>query len=179
VSRHDATSRCRRLAWPVGRTIGHNAGKRQAMTTTRHVVSTARDNHQGRTDPAAADDTLAADDPASVAVLVEEAIENGVVDWLADQIVGQCGAHSIPLDGDGGLLPALAAAAQQRVRSRPSGPVRIVLTYDPTTQQSTADYAPGTTLATVRDACLGIALEAGDLHPAVKVHRAGVLFRCG
>ena len=83
------------------------------------------------------------------------------------------------LDGDGGLLPALAAAAQQRVRSRPSGPVRIVLTYDPNTQQITAEYKPGTTLATVRDACLGIALQAGDLHPAVQVHRDGVLFRCG
>jgi len=149
------------------------------MTTTRHVVSTARDNRQGHTDPAAADDTLAADDPVSVAVLVEEAIENGVVDWLADQIVRQYGAHGTPLDGDGGLLPALAAAAHERVRSRPSGPVRIVLTYDPTTQQSTADYTPGTTLATVRDACLGIAIEAGDLHPTVQVHRDGVLFRCG
>jgi len=145
----------------------------------RPVVSTARDNHHGHTDPAAADDTLAADEPVSVAVLVEEAIENGVVDWLADQIERQCGAHGTRLDGDGGLLPALAAAAQQRVRSRPSGPVRIVLTYDPNTQQSTADYELGTTLAAVRDACLGIALEAGDLHPAVQVHRGGVLFRCG
>jgi len=144
----------------------------------RHVVSTAQDHRQGQTDPAAADDTLAADDSVSVAVLVEEAIENGVVDWLADQIVRQCGVHGTPLDGEGGLLPALAAAAQQRVRSRPSGPVRIVLTYDPTTQQSTADCTPGTTLATVRDACLGIALEAGDLHPAVEVYRDGVLFRC-
>jgi len=148
------------------------------MTTTRQVVSTARNNRQRHTDPAIAAETFAADDPVSVAVLVEEAIENGVVDWLADQIVGQCGAHGTPLDGDGGLLPALAAAAQQRVRSRPSGPVRIVLTYDPNTQQSTADYTPGTTLATVRDACLGIAIEAGDLHPAVQIHRAGVLFRC-
>jgi hypothetical protein len=149
------------------------------MTTTRHVVSTAQDNRQGHTDPAAADDTLAADDPVSVAVLVEEAREKGVVDWLADQIVGQCEAHGTRLDGEGGLLPALAAAAQERVRSRPSGPVKIVLTYDPATQQSTADCASGTTLATVRDACLGIALEAGDLHPAVQVHRDGVLFRCG
>ena len=149
------------------------------MTTTRHVMSTARDNRDGHAEAAGADDTLAVDDPVSVAVLVAEAIENGVVDWLADQIVGQCGAHGTPLDGDGGLLPALAAAARDRVRSRPCGPVRIVLTYDPTTQRSTADYTSGTSLATVRDACLGIALEAGDLHPAVQVHRDGLLFRCG
>jgi hypothetical protein len=142
-------------------------------------VSAARNTRQGHIDPAAADDMLAADDPVSVAVLVEEAIELGLVDWLADQIVGQCGTGGIQLDGDGGLLPALAVAARERVGSRPSGPVRIVLTYDPITQQITADYALGTTLATVRDACLGIALEAGDLHPAVQVHRAGVLFRCG
>ena len=149
------------------------------MTTTRHVVSTAQEDRQGHIHPAAADDTLAADDPVSVAVLVAEAIENGVVDWLADQIVMQCGAHGTSLDGAGGLLPALAAAAQERVRSRPSGPVRIVLTYDPATQHSTADCAPGTALAIIRDACLGIALEAGDLHPVVQVHRAGVLFRRG
>jgi hypothetical protein len=149
------------------------------MTTTRPVVFTARDYRYGHTDPAAADDTFAADDPVSVAVLVAEAVEQGVVDWPADQIVTQCGAHGTPLDGEGGLLPALAAAAQDRVRSGPSGPVRIVLTYDPATQRTTADCASGTTLATVRDACLGVTLEAGGLHPGVQVHRGGVLFRRG
>ena len=41
-----------------------------------------------------------------------------MVDWLADQIIEQCTPHGLPLDGDGGLLPALAAAAAERARSR-------------------------------------------------------------
>ena len=39
---------------------------------------------------------------------MQEAREAGVVDWLADRIVEQRTPHGIPLDGDDGLLPALA-----------------------------------------------------------------------
>jgi hypothetical protein len=145
------------------------------MTTTEGAASTKR-NGQRAGGWAHAADTFPVDDPVSVDVLVQEATQAGFVDWLAAQLREQCGPGRIPFDGDGGLLPALAAAAQQRVRS---GPVRIVVTYDPVTQRTTADHEPGVTLATLRDACLGIAVVAGDLCPSIEVSHDGALFRVG
>jgi len=100
-----------------------------------------------------------------------------VVDWLADRIVEQCAPHGLPFEGDGGLLPALVVAAYERVKSRPSDPVTIELTYDPATHTSTVNVGPGTSLATVGAACLGIAFTAAGLHPFVEIRRAGTTFR--
>jgi hypothetical protein len=137
-------------------------------------------NGHDDTEPAASalDEPPPAADAVPVSVLVQEAREAGVVDWLADRIVEQCRPHGIPFDGDGGLLPALAAAAYERVASRPSGPVTIEVTYDPDRQRITANVAPGTTLATLGAACLALAFMAADLHPSVEIHRAGTAFRC-
>src|SRR5262249_20427380 len=103
----------------------------------------------------ALDDTSRPDDPVPVSVLVGEAIEAGVVGWLADQVIKQCTPHGLPLDGDGGLLPALAVAATERARSRRPGPVTVELSYDPDRQRITANVEPGTSLATLGAACLG------------------------
>jgi hypothetical protein len=43
----------------------------------------------------------------SVDVLVDEATQAGFVDWLAAQLREQGGPDGIPLDGPGGLVPAL------------------------------------------------------------------------
>ena len=148
------------------------------MTTTESAASTRYNCH--RADGwAQTADAVGVDDPVSVDVLVEEATQAGFIDWLAAQLREQCGPGGIALDGHGGLLPALAVAAQQRVRSGPTGPVRIVVTYDPVTQRTTADHEPGVSLAALRDACLGIAVVAGDLHPSVAVSHDGALFRVG
>jgi len=92
------------------------------MTTTE---GTAADKHHGQ--PAGGSvqtaDALPVDDPVSVDELVQEATQAGFIDWLAAQLREHCGPGAIPLDGNGGLLPALAAAAQQRIRSGPAGPV--------------------------------------------------------
>jgi hypothetical protein len=91
--------------------------------------------------------------------------------------VEQCAPHGVPFEGDGGLLPALAVAAHERVRSRPSGPITIELTVDAATQTSTVNVPPGTSLTTLGTACLGIALTAADLHPFVEIRRAGTTVR--
>jgi len=148
------------------------------MTTTEGAASTQH-NGQGAGGWAQATDAVGVDDPVSVDVLVKEAIQAGFIDWLAAQLREQCRPGGIALDGHGGLLPALAAAAQERVRSGPAGPVRIVVTYDPVTQRTTAEHEPGVSLAALRDACLGIAVVAGDLHPSVAVSHDGALFRVG
>jgi len=110
------------------------------MTTRQQPSATRTVDGHDHTEPAASapDDTPPPADTVSVSDLVEEATEKGVVDWLADQIVEQCTPHGLPLDGDGGLLPALAVAAYEQITSRPSGPVKIELTYDPATQNITA-----------------------------------------
>jgi hypothetical protein len=148
------------------------------MATTDGAASTTH-NGQRAGGLAHAADALPVDDRVSVEVLVQEATQAGFIDWLAAQLREQCGPDGIALEGHGGLLPALAAAARERVRFGPAGPVRIVVTYDPVTQRTTADHEPGVTLATLRDACLGIAVVAGELCPSVEVSHDGVLFRAG
>jgi hypothetical protein len=150
------------------------------MITRGQPTATGLANGHDGTEPAgsALDDMPPAADAVAVSVLVQEASEAGVLDWLADRIVEQCQPHGIPLDGDGRLLPALAAAAYERVTCRPSGPVTIEVTYDPGRQRITANLAPGTTLATLGAACLALALTAADLHPSVEIQRAGTAFRC-
>src|SRR5262250_2280269 len=107
------------------------------MTTTEGAAAT-RHHGQRAGGWAHAADALGVDDPVSVDVLVQEATQAGFIDWLAAQLREQDGPGGIALDGHGGLLPALAAAARERVRSGPSGPVSIVVTYDPVTQRITA-----------------------------------------
>jgi hypothetical protein len=88
------------------------------MTTTRHVVSTARDNRQDHTDPAAADDTPAADDPVPVADLVEEAIENGVVDCDPDAADLAVPPHPTALPPTGTNRPQRERPRQMIARAR-------------------------------------------------------------
>jgi hypothetical protein len=118
-------------------------------------------------------------DPVSVSMLVEEAFEAGVVDWLADTISEQCEPHDLALHGEEGLLVALGQAARKRVRSRPCGPVTIEVTYDPDTQRITANVAAGTSVATLGAACLAVAFTAADLHPFAELVRGGSTVRRG
>ena len=170
------------MSWPSRlRTVPSQGVKGDRMTITQEVTASGQSTgaatpnrprrHSAARPPAA--------DAVSVSQLVDEAVEAGVVDWIAAQIAEQCRPHGVPLDGDGGLLPALAAAAYERVASGLSGPVTIEVTYDPVLQRITADVAPDTSLATLGAACLGLALTAADLHPVVEIRRAGTTFRCG
>jgi hypothetical protein len=163
---------------PADKRPGGDDEVRQSGDEASRVARTARG--PGRQQPAASalDDTPSAADAVPVSVLVQEARQAGVVDWLADRIVEQCRPHGIPFDGDGGLLPALAAAAYERVTCRPSGPVTIEVTYDPGRQRITANVEPGTSLATLGAACLALAFTAADLHPSVEIQLAGTAFRC-
>jgi hypothetical protein len=150
------------------------------MTTRQQPTATGAVKGHNDTEPAgsALGDMGRIDESVPVSVLVEQALDAGVVDWLAEQITEQCTPHGIPLDGDGGLLPALAAAAWERIASPPSRAVKIEITYDSDRQRITADLEPGTSLATLRDVGLGLAVTAADLHPFVAVRRGGTEFRC-
>lgn len=139
------------------------------MTTTQDPVPSAAHDEPNGTCP---------DDPVPVTVLVQEARDAGFVDWLADQIIQQCQPHGMKLDGDDGLPGALATAARERVTSRSAEPVRIAVTYHPTEKRTTVSCAdPATTLATLRDVFLGLALTAGDLHPGVTIQRNRIPLR--
>jgi hypothetical protein len=146
------------------------------MTTPQHPLPTAQGNGQEHVNPAEPSEDTDRDEPVPVSVLVEEASEAGVTDWLADQISSQCVPHGRALDGSGGLLPALAAAARERIASR-SASVQVVVTYDPTTEDITVDSEAGATLAMIRDICLGVAMTCGDLHSGVRLRRDGAALR--
>jgi hypothetical protein len=97
----------------------------------RHPLPAGQENGQEHANAAAASGAACRhEDPVPVSVLVVEAREAGVVDWLADQIM-------------------------------------------------TVDSDARTTLATIRDLCLGAAMACGDLHSGVEVRRDGAVFRCG
>jgi len=117
--------------------------------------------------------------PVSVSTLVDEAFEAGIVDWLADAISEQCEPHGLALHGEEGLLVALGQAASKRAGSRPCGPVKIEVTYDPDTQRIIANVAADTSVATLGAACLAVAFTAADLHPFAELQRGGISFRRG
>jgi hypothetical protein len=147
------------------------------MTTTQHPLATGPENGQRLAKPAAASGaTDCREDPVPVSVLVREATEAGVVDWLADQIMSQFVPHRTALDGRGGLLPALVAAAHERISSQ-SGSVQVIVTHDPTTGSITIESDARTSLATIRDLCLEAAWACGDLHSRVEVQRDGAAVR--
>jgi hypothetical protein len=99
------------------------------------------------------------------AVLVDEAVDAGVVQWLVDRVVDD----QVALLGQDGLLPALAEAVRHPVAA---GPVRFTVTWDPTSAQRIAvDCDPGCTMATVRDVCVLIAATCTDLRPSVSIVR--------
>jgi hypothetical protein len=110
-------------------------------------------------------------DPVSVSMLVDEAFEAGIVDWLAGTISEQCEPHGLALHGEEGLLVALGQAASKRAGSRPSGLVKIEVTYDPDTQRFTANVAADTSVAILGAACLAVAVTAADLHPFAELRR--------
>jgi hypothetical protein len=66
--------------------------ERDEMTTPQHSVPTAaQGNGQAHANPAEPSSNTYRDDPVPVSVLVNEAREAGVIDWLTDQISSQCG----------------------------------------------------------------------------------------
>ena len=107
-------------------------------------------------------------EPVPVAVAVSEGIDAGVVDWLVDRQTDD----RMALTGDGGLLPALAAAVHYRITADDQ-PVRFVVTWDPSTITLTVDCDSACTLATVRDVCLLIASTCNDHRPVVFIKRDG------
>jgi hypothetical protein len=151
--------------------------ERDEMPAPQHPVPTGQENGQEHAKSAAASGaTYRHDDPVPVSVLVNEASDAGVVDWLADQIRSQFMPHDWALDARGGLLPALAAAAHERIASR-SASVQVIVTHDPTTGSMTVDSDARATLATIRDLCLEVAMVC-DLHSVVEVRRDGAVVRC-
>ena len=107
-------------------------------------------------------------EPVSVATVVGEGIDSGVVDWLVDRAT----EDRMVLTGDGGLLPELAAAVQNRITAG-SQPVQFIVTWDPPTITVTVDCNSACTLATVRDVCLIIATTCTDHRPVVYIKRDG------
>lgn len=102
-----------------------------------------------------------------VSVLVDEAADAGMVEWLADRVVDD----QVTLSGEVGLLPALAEAARRQVATAPVS-VHFTVTWDPTSAQLIAvDCAPGCMLATVRDVCVLIAATCTNLRPSVSIVR--------
>lgn len=144
------------------------------MITPQHPLPTAQSNRHSN--PAKPSGDTYRHEPVPVSVLVDEAREAGVIDWLADQISSQCVPHGMALTGSGGLLPALAAAARERIPAR-SATVQVVVIYDPTTGRITVDSDARTTLAMIRDLCLQVAMTCGDLHSMPEVRRDGAVFR--
>lgn len=102
----------------------------------------------------------------SVAVLVDEASDAGVLAWLSDRAA----TDGAQLDGPGGLLSALGSTVQER-RTEPTS---FAVTWDPTGLPAiTVECEPGCTFAEIRDACLFIAATCTDLRPTVGINRAG------
>lgn len=105
----------------------------------------------------------------SIAELIDEAADAGVVTWLLDRVT-EDGAR---LSGPTGLLPALESAVLRRSHAR-TEPARLVVTWDPAGRQViTVDCTPGCTLAELRDVCLLIAATCTDLRPCIQIHRDG------
>jgi len=153
-----------------------------AVTATQNPTTTPAPDAGDDTDervPSESDELRPVCDPVSVSTLVNEAIEAGIVDWLADTISDQCEPHGLALHGEEGLLVALGRAASKRARSRPCGPVKIEVTYDPATQRITANVAAETSVATLGAACLAVAFTAADLHPFAELQRSGITVRRG
>jgi hypothetical protein len=98
---------------------------------------------------------------------------------LAGTISEQCDPHGLALYGEEGLLVALGQAASKRVRSRPCGPVKIEVIYDPDTQGITANVAADTSVAILGAVCLAVAFTGADLHPFAELQRGGITFRRG
>jgi len=167
-----ACARCAEVAYT--RAPDRGQVERDVMATTQHPLPAALGN--GHANPAEPSGDTYRHEPVPVSVLVDEAREAGVIDWLAGQISGQCVPHGMALAGSGGLLPALAAAAQERIPSQ-SVSVRVVVIYDPATGRITVDSDVRTTLATIRDMCLQVVMTCGDLHSRVEVRRDGTVFR--
>jgi hypothetical protein len=107
-----------------------------------------------------------------LATLVGEAVDAGVIDWLTDRVT-EDGAKLTTHAGHGGLLAALAMAAQRRIADG-TGPVRFTVCWDPADPVPIdVDCNPACTLAVVRDLCVLVAATCTNPRPTVTIHRGG------